>query len=88
MEEQEESSTSEDINLAEIKDLEEKTLEDTQDKKVDTDFYTRSMDLSEEDFEMDNEFVDSKLPIGVKIIIFLVIVAVVAVAAYFIYQRM
>lgn len=86
--EQEENSISEEINLDEIKELEDKTLEDTQDKKVDTDFYTRSMDLSEEDFEMDNEFVDNKLPLGVKIIIFLVIVAVVAVAVYFIYQRM
>ena len=82
------TTTSEEINLAEIKELEDKKLEDTQDKKVDTDFYTRSMDLSEEDFEMDNEFVDKKLPFVVKFFIFLIIVAVIAVAAYFIYQRM
>lgn len=82
------TTTSEEINLSEIKELEDKKLEDTQDKKVDTDFYTRSMDLSEEDFEMDNEFVDKKLPFVVKFFIFLIIVAVIAVAAYFIYQRM
>ena len=78
----------EEIKLDEIKELENKNIESSQNKKVDTDFYTRSMDLSEEDFEMDNEFVDKKLPFFVKFLIFIVIVAVIAVAAYYIYQRM
>ncbi len=49
-EEIEDTQTDDKINLDEIKDLEEKSLEDTQDKKIDKEFYTRSMDLSEEDF--------------------------------------
>ena len=46
------------------------------------------MDLSEEDFEMDNEFAETKVPLGLKIFIFIIILAVVAVAAYFIYKKM
>ena len=57
-------------------------------EKMGTDFYTRSMDLSEEDFDMDNEFVDKKLPFVVKLLIFILITAVIAVAAYFIHQKM
>ena len=83
-EEIEDTQTDDKINLDEIKDLEEKSLEDTQDKKIDKEFYTRSMDLSEEDFEMDNEFAETKVPLGLKIFIFIIILAVVAVAAYFI----
>ena len=45
-EEIEDTQTDDKINLDEIKDLEEKSLEDTQDKKIDKEFYTRSMDLS------------------------------------------
>ena len=33
----------------------------------DTDFYTRSMDLSEEDFELDEEFKEKKLPLAIKL---------------------
>ena len=87
-EEIEDTQTDDKINLYEIKDLEEKSLEDTQDKKIDKEFYTRSMDLSEEDFEMDNEFAETKVPLGLKIFIFIIILAVVAVAAYFIYKKM
>ena len=86
-EEIEDTQTDDKINLDEIKDLEEKSLEDTQDKKIDKEFYTRSMDLSEEDFEMDNEFAETKVPLGLKIFIFIIILAVVAVAAYFIYKK-
>ena len=87
-EEIEDTQTDDKINLDEIKDLEEKSLEDTQDKKIDKEFYTRTMDLSEEDFEMDNEFAETKVPLGLKIFIFIIILAVVAVAAYFIYKKM
>ena len=54
----------------------------------DTDFYTRSMDLSEEDFEMSNEFKEKSLPFIVKLLIFMLIVALTGVAVYFIYQKM
>ena len=54
----------------------------------DPDFYTRSMDLSDKDFVMDSEFSDKKLPVIVKILIFILIIALVAIAVYFIHQRM
>lgn len=68
------------------KKAEEKTPED--DGNVDNDFYTRSMDLSEEDFEMSDEFKEKSLPFIVKVLIFLLIVGVTALAVYFIYQKM
>ena len=46
------------------------------------------MDLSEEDFDMDKEFADTGLPLVAKVIIFILIITVIAVAAYFIYQKM
>ena len=55
---------------------------------IDKDFYTRSMDLSEEDFEMSDEFKEKSLPFIVKLLIFLLIVGLTAVAVYFIYQKM
>lgn len=53
----------------------------------DEDFYTRSMDLSDKDFEMSDDFKEKKLPVGVVILIVLLILAVLAVAGYFIYKR-
>ena len=53
----------------------------------DTDFYTRSMDLSDKDFEMDDEFKEKKLPIAVKIILIIIVLAVMAVTGYFIYKN-
>ena len=55
---------------------------------ADKDFYTRSMDLSDEDFEMDNEFKEKSMPITLKILIAILVIALIAVAAYFIYKRM
>lgn len=65
------------------KDEEPKTL-----SGADKDFYTRSMDLSDEDFEMDNEFKEKSMPIALKILIAILVIALIAVAAYFIYKRM
>ena len=65
------------------KDEEPKTL-----SGADKDFYTRSMYLSDEDFEMDNEFKEKSMPITLKILIAILVIALIAVAAYFIYKRM
>ena len=65
------------------KDEEPKTL-----SGADKDFYTRSMDLSDEDFEMDNEFKEKSMPIALKILIAILVIALIAAAAYFIYKRM
>lgn len=53
---------------------------------ADTDFYTRSMDLSDKDFEMDDEFKEKKLPLPIKIGLILILVVVIAITIYFIYQ--
>lgn len=54
----------------------------------DPDFYTRSMDLSDKDFDLDSEFGENGIPIIVKLLIAVLIIAIIAIAAYFIYQRM
>ena len=51
---------------------------------ADSDFYTRSMDLSDKDFDMDDEFVDKKIPIVIKVILTLVLIAVLGIAVYFV----
>lgn len=55
-------------------------------KEADSDFYTRSMDLSDKDFEMDDEFKEKSLPLPLKIILILLVLACVAAAIYFIWQ--
>lgn len=73
-------------------DLEE--IEEEQDNtntslpEKDPDFYTRSMDLSDKDFDLSEEFKNKPMPIILKILIILLILAVIAVAGYFIYQRL
>ncbi|MBR2678104.1 MAG: hypothetical protein IKE63_01680 [Bacilli bacterium] len=54
----------------------------------DQDFYTRSMDLSDKDFNLAADFDDKKVPVIVKILIFILILALLAVAAYIIYMKM
>ena len=75
------------IKVSEIEEAKtEVPQEDNKEKNKDTEFYSKSMDLTEEDL-MDDEFVDAKLPIWVKILIFLLIIAITAVVGYFILQR-
>lgn len=54
---------------------------------ADDDFYTRSMDLSAQDFELDDEFKGKKMSLGVKILIFIIILIVLAAVGYFIWQQ-
>ena len=65
----------------------EKTSSSIMDES-DTDFYTRSMDLSDKDFEMDEEFKEKKMPVIVKIILIIVVIAVIAISGYFIYKNL
>ena len=53
----------------------------------DPDFYTRSMDLSDKDFDLSEDFKEGKLPIFAKILLFLLIIMVIAISAYFIYLK-
>lgn len=54
--------------------------------KADSDFYTKSMDLSDKDFETTDDFVEEKTSIVFKIFATIIILAALAVAAYFIWK--
>ena len=56
-------------------------------KDIDNDFYTRSMDLSDKDFELDDEFKEKKVPIIVKILLTIIILIVIAAIGYFVYNN-
>ncbi len=87
-----EAMEKEKIDLQELKKLtnkKEKNEEETSDdviSKADDDFYTRSMDLSTKDFDFDDDFREKKMPLGIKILIFLIILIVLAAVFYFIWQ--
>ena len=74
--------------LEKVQELKNKEKKDSIMDGSDTDFYTRSMDLSDKDFEMDDEFKEKKMPLAVKIILIILIIAVIAVAGYFIYRNL
>ena len=79
------------LNENELKEIDKRkddTITNNILKDKDPDFYTRSMDLSDKDFDLGEEFKEGKLPLGVKVLLFLLIVIVVAVAGYFIYLKM
>jgi len=82
------------LDTGEVKAIQEEKVEEKKEEKKeetknekDPDFYTRSMDLSDKDFNLSEEFKEEPLPLPIKILIFLVIVSVIALAIYFIYQR-
>ena len=56
-------------------------------KGADNDFYTRSMDLSDKDFEMDDEFAEKKVPLAFKIIATIIFLLALAAATYFIWKN-
>ena len=78
-------------NLPENKDSDESISDDSKTKnnikeQADEDFYTRSMDLSNEDFDLDEEFKDKKMPIAMKLLIILIIIIILAAVFYFIWN--
>ena len=83
------------VETSEIKDLMENGKEDTdeiitkvEEKKLenslvkDPDFYTRSMDLSDKDFEMSEEFKEDKVPTPLKIVIVLILIFVILLGIF------
>ena len=99
--EEKEETTTEEIKKEETKEEKSVMLSKTQlqeindrkEEKVDTlkekdpDFYTRSMDLSDKDFDLGDDFKEKSLPLGVKILIFLIIVIIILITAYIIYKK-
>lgn len=75
--------------MQELEKLEKKELENTTKiENADQDFYTKSMDLSDQDFEMSDDFKEKKLPGIVKFLITVIILSIIAVAGYFIYLKL
>lgn len=82
------------FDLQELKKLTSKAEESVEEKKeddimasADDDFYTRSMDLSAHDFDFDDDFREKKMPFGIKLLIFLIILVVLAAVFYFLWQN-
>ena len=78
------------LDTEELKIIEERKQEEVTEEELkgkDPEFYTRSMDLSDKDFEMSNDFKEKSMPVFLKIIIALLIIAVIAAAGYYIYLR-
>ena len=91
MDDDEEEDTTDEITVPDIDLLEEveknkdREIQDT--SKVDKDFYTKSMDLSEEDFETEEESDEGGLSIGAVIFIILIVLAIMGVAGFYIYKN-
>lgn len=77
----------EEIKIVEVPDKQKENKVAEKLPNADTDFYTRSMDLSAEDFELDDDFKEKKLPVAVKILIFLIVVVIIAAVGYFIWMK-
>lgn len=77
--------------MKETEDIEEEQEEKKEPtlKDIDRSFYTKSMDLSDADFEMDDELEQAlgKNHTFLKILLFLILVAVIAVALYLLIMR-
>lgn len=78
------------IHTNQLRNIQEESEKEVteENKKIDDSFYTKSMDLSDNDFEMAEDFQDKGLPTIVKVLIVLLIIAIVVVAGYFIYLRL
>ncbi len=72
--------------VKEIKDNKEETDKKSIMENADEDFYTRSMDLSDKDFDL-GDIGEKKMPVIIKILLFLIIVAVLAGVGFFVYKN-
>lgn len=73
-------------NLESTKNSSETASKNNLPETADEDFYTRSMDLSDQDFDFDDEFKDKKMSFGMKLLIFLIILIILAAVFYFIWK--
>lgn len=67
-----------------LKEEQKEKLDDNL-KDADTDFYTRSMDLSDKDFVMDDEFKEKSMPTFLKIILILIVLIALIASGYYIW---
>ena len=85
---QADTSSIPDIRQEDIERLQEEEGSLPNSSEIDDSFYTKSMDLSNEDIEMSDDFEERGLPVVVKIFIFIIIFSIIAIAAFFVYQRL
>ena len=71
--------------LAQAEDATEEETEPETEMEKDETFYTRSMDLSEEDFDLDSEF-NKKTPTFMKVLIIIILLIAIAISVYFLKQ--
>lgn len=74
-------------DIEKVREKANKTKEVSIMDKADNSFYTRSMDLSDKDFSLSDEFVEKSMPVGIKILIALVIIVILAVAGVYVYMN-
>ena len=72
--------------LAQAEDTTEEETEPKTEVEKDETFYTRSMDLSEEDFDLDSEFNNKKTPTFMKVLIIIILLVAIAISVYFLRQ--
>ena len=82
-----EEDDDEEIRIVEVKKEPKKKEPPAKMLDKDEDFYTRSMDLSDQDFDYDDEFKDKKMPVAIKILITLIILVVIFAIGYFIWKN-
>ena len=71
--------------LAQAEEATEEETEPETEMEKDETFYTRSMDLSEEDFDLDSEF-NKKTPTFMKVLIIIILLVAIAISVYFLKQ--
>ena len=82
----EESLSEEEIKEVKEKDKKKsKKKEDPMMANMDNDFYTKSMDLSDKDFAMSDDFDEEGMPIILKVIIVFIVLIGIAAAGYYLY---
>lgn len=72
--------------LAQAEETPEEETEPENETIKDETFYTRSMDLSEEDFDLDSEFNNKKTPTFMKVLIIIILLVAIAISVYFLRQ--
>lgn len=82
-----EEDDDEEIRIVEVKKETKKKEPPAKMEDKDEEFYTRSMDLSDQDFDYDDEFKDQKMPVAIKILITLIILVVIFAIGYFIWKN-
>ena len=72
--------------LSQAEETKEEETEPATEMVKDETFYTRSMDLSEEDFDLDSEFNNKKTPTFMKVLIIIILLVAIAISVYFLRQ--